>query len=305
MRVGAIDCGTNAVKLLVTDLDPATGAQVDVVRDLHITRLGEGIDRTGRITEAALARTLEVCDRYADVLAAHDVRRLRFCATSAARDAADGEQLVEGVRARLGVDLEVLDGTTEAALSYDGAVRGLPGLAEPVLVVDIGGGSTELVLGSGGAVRQSGSADVGSVRLTERHLAGDPPGADEVAAARADADAALADLGVDVRGAATVVGVSGSVVTVAAHALGLAALLESRLHGTRLPTPDVRTACAGLLGATVAERRALPFMPAGRADVIGGGALLLDRVLQATGAAELVVSTHDLVDGICWSLVQP
>lgn len=304
VRVAAVDCGTNAVKLLVADLEPGTGAQRDVVRRLEITRLGEGVDRTGRIGDEALARTLAVCADYAAAVAEHEARRLSVCATAAARDAVNGALFADGVRSLLGVELEVLDGLDEARLSYAGAVRGLPGLAEPVLVVDIGGGSTELVLGDGdGEVRQSMSADVGSVRLTERHLAGDPPGPGEVAAARADVERALTAVPFDLSVAATVVGVSGSVLTVAAHALGLDALLESRLHGARLPARSVHTACSALLGATVGMRRALPFMPTGRADVIGAGALVLDRVLEATGADALVVSTRDVVDGICWSLV--
>ncbi len=304
MRVAAVDCGTNSLKLLVADLDPATGQQTDLARELQVTRLGQGVDRTGRFAAEALARTLAGCDDYAAVVQRLGAERLRFCATSAARDAGNGAAFAAGVRERFGVDVEVLTGAEEAALSYGGAVRGLGDPAGSVLVVDIGGGSTELVLGEGPRVVASGSADVGSVRLTERHLAGDPPTPAERAAAAADADRALAALPVRPADAGTVVGVSGSVVTIAAHALGLTSLDPARLHGARLPAEDVRASCAALLGADVAERRAMPIMLAGRADVIGGGAVLLDRVLEAAGADTLVVSTQDLLDGIAWTMVE-
>ncbi len=304
MRVAALDCGTNTLKLLVADLDPSSGRHTELVRDLQVTRLGQGIDRTGRIGADALARTLEGCAEYAAVVDRLAVERLRFCATSAARDARNGAEFAAGVRDRFGVDVEVLSGGEEAALSYAGAVRGLGDPAGTVLVVDVGGGSTELVLGEGRRVVASGSADVGSVRLTERHLAGDPPTPAECAAAAADADRGLGALPVRASDATTVVGVSGTVVTVAAHALGLTALDPARLHGARLPAGGVRASCAALLGATVGERRAMPMMLPGRADVIGGGAVVLDRVLAAAGTDSLVVSTQDLLDGIAWALVE-
>jgi len=304
MRVAALDCGTNTLKLLVADLDPATGQQTDLVREVQVTRLGEHVDRTGRIAPEALARTLDGCAEYAAIVARLGVERLRFCATSAARDAQNGDAFTVGVRERLGVDAEVLTGAEEAGLSYAGTIRGLDDPAGSVLVVDVGGGSTELVRGVGRRVLAAGSADVCSVRLTERHLGGDPPSDAERAAAEAEVDRALAGLPVGVADADTVVGVSGSVVTIAAYALGLPALDPARLHGARLPAVDVRASCAALLAATVRERRALPMMLPGRADVIGGGAVVVDRVLVAAGAHALVISTQDLLDGIAWTLVE-
>jgi len=319
VRVAAVDCGTNALKLLVTDLDAATGAQTDLVRELRMTRVGEGVDSVGRITPAALRRTLAGCDDYAAAIDRLEVERLRCGATSAARDAANGAELVAGMRARFGVPIEVLSGEREAALSYAGVVHGLrrtgvraagpmpagQTLAEPMLVVDIGGGSTELILGQGTQVRAAASADVGAVRLTERHLRDDPPTAAQRDAAVADVDAALLTLPVRPADAGTLVGVSGTAVTVAALALGLDTLDPDRLHGARIRADAVRDACAALLAAPVAERLALGVMHPGRADVIGGGAIVLDRVLVAARAEELVVSTCDVLDGMAWSLVAP
>ena len=307
MRVAAVDCGTNALKLLVTDLDPAAGTQTDLVRELRMTRVGEGVDRSGRITPEALLRTLAGCDGYAATIGRLDVERMRCGATSAARDAANGGELVAGMHARFGVPIEVLSGEREAALSYAGVVHGLrrSGVrtADPMLVVDIGGGSTELVLGEGAQVRAAASADVGAVRLTERHLSDDPPTAGQRDAAVADVDSALLTLPVRPADAGTLVAVSGTAVTVAALALGLDTLDPDRLHGARVGAEEVRDACAALLAAPVAERLALGVMHPGRADVIGGGAIVLDRVLVAAGVEALVISTCDVLDGMAWSLV--
>ncbi len=305
MRVAALDCGTNSLKLLVADLDPATGRQVDLERELRMVRLGQGVDRTGEIAPEALQRTLAACADYAATVRRLGAARVRCCATSAARDARNGEAFTAGMRDRLGVEAEVLTGEEEAALSYAGVARGLPGLADPVLVVDVGGGSTELVLGDGHRVVAAASADVGSVRLTERHLDADPPTPAQREAAESDVERALAALPVRAGDARTLVGVSGTVVTVAGLALGLSRLTDERLHGARVAAADVHAACAALLGATVDERRAMPVMHPGRADVIGGGAVVLDRVLAAAGVDDLVVSTHDVLDGIAWSLVEP
>jgi exopolyphosphatase/guanosine-5'-triphosphate,3'-diphosphate pyrophosphatase len=305
--VAAVDCGTNALKLLVTDVDPADGTQTDLVRELRMTRVGEGVDLVGRITPDALRRTLAGCDDYAAAIDRLEVEALRCAATSAARDAANGAELVAGMNARFGVPIEVLSGEQEAALSYAGVVHGLrrSGVrtADPMLVVDIGGGSTELVLGEGAQVRAAASADVGAVRLTERHLSDDPPTAGQRDAAVADVDSALLTLPVRPADAGTLVAVSGTAVTVAALALGLDTLDPDRLHGARVGAEEVRDACAALLAAPVAERLALGVMHPGRADVIGGGAIVLDRVLVAAGADELVVSTCDVLDGMAWSLV--
>ena len=309
MRVAAVDCGTNAVKLLVAELDPTAGSQRELVRELRMTRLGQGVDRTGLLAPDALARTLAVLDDYAATALRLGVERIRCCATSAVRDARNGAALAAGARARLGVGIEVLTGSQEAALSYAGVVRGLRGVgvdtADPLLVVDIGGGSTELVLGASAHLLDAASADVGAVRLTERHLTDDPPTPAQCAAAAADADSALTALTVQPADAGTVVGVSGTAVTIAALALGLPSLDPARLHGARVDVSRLRSCCAALLAATVAERRALLVMHPGRADVIGGGAVLLDRVLAGAGVDQMVVSTQDLLDGIAWSLLEP
>jgi exopolyphosphatase/guanosine-5'-triphosphate,3'-diphosphate pyrophosphatase len=304
-RVAAIDCGTNTIKLLVADLDPATGAEHELVREMRMVRLGQDVDRTGRLADEALARTFAAIDEYADLIAAHDVEVTRFCATSAARDAANAAEFASGVQERLGVAPEVVTGPEEAQLSYDGATRGLAGedLAGPFLVVDIGGGSTELILGDGhGRVRASQSLDVGSVRMTERHLRSDPPTRDEVAAAAADIAEAIAASDVPLGEAHTVIGVAGTITTVAAGILGLEEYDRKAIDQAELAYADVHALTGSLLAMTVSERKALPYMHPGRADVIGAGALILDEVLRRTTADRLRVSEADILDGIAWSV---
>jgi exopolyphosphatase / guanosine-5'-triphosphate,3'-diphosphate pyrophosphatase len=308
-RVAAIDCGTNSIRLLVAEPD-ADGGLRDVDRRLLIVRLGQGVDATGRFADEALERTFAACEEYAEVLRAYGVERLRFCATSAARDASNGDVFIDGVLARLGVRPEVISGDDEAALTYDGATRGLDPavLPPPYLVVDIGGGSTEFVLGDGhGHVRAAESVDMGSVRMTERHLPGDPPTEREVQAAAADVDAVLDRLSVPLEETRTVVGVAGTITTVAAMVLDLPEYDSARIHHARIGVDEVSGARSSLLAMTRDQRRALPFMHPGRADVIAAGALILDRVAGrvAPGLArpEVVVSEHDILDGIAWSLL--
>ena len=309
-RVAAIDLGTNSTRLLVADVDPAAGTLVDVERTMRIVRLGQGVDRTGMLDPAALERTLEATASYAQTCRGLGVERVRFVATSATRDASNRDEFVAGVHRLLGVDPEVVDGDEEAALSFAGATRELGGEG-PFLVVDIGGGSTELVRGTPGAdgsVEAARSVDVGCVRLTERHLHSDPPTAAEVEAALADVDAALdlATKTVPIEGVHTLVGLAGSVTTVAATVLDLPAYDSARIHGSRLAVPDVLAACDRLLAMSHNERADLPFMHPGRVDVIGAGALVwrrvVERVVAATGITEVVTSEHDILDGIAWSL---
>jgi exopolyphosphatase / guanosine-5'-triphosphate,3'-diphosphate pyrophosphatase len=275
---------------------------------MQVVRLGEGVDRTGRLADQALQRVFTAVEEYAATIASLHVEATRFCATSAARDAANASVFVEGVESRIGVTPEVLSGGEEARLSYEGATASLSdsGLPAPFLVMDIGGGSTELILGDEPrTVRAAYSLDIGSVRITERLLPGDPPGPDEVATASAAVDAALDELpthGVRLEEAATFVGVAGTVTTVAAMALALPSYQRDRVHHARLPVAEVHAATASLLAMTVAERKALPFMHPGRADVIGAGALILDRVLRRTPVDALLVSEADILDGIAWSL---
>jgi exopolyphosphatase / guanosine-5'-triphosphate,3'-diphosphate pyrophosphatase len=303
-RVAAFDCGTNSLRLLIADLDAESSEMTELVREMRIVRLGAGVDRTGRISDESMSRTLAALEEFSDLVAQHRPGVLRFCATSAARDATNAAEFTAAVERRLGVVPEVIDGDAEARTAFDGTTRVLHDVDDPVLVLDIGGGSTELILGTAaGGVEVAQSLDIGSVRLTERHLHDDPPTAAQVSALTADVDAVLAECLVDPSVARTVVGVAGSVTTVAAAALGLPAYQRERIHLARLDVATVREAVADLVSMTVAERRALGFMHPGRADVIAAGALILDRVLQRATVTELIVSESDILDGIAWSMV--
>ena len=305
-RVAAIDCGTNSIRLLVADHDAAAGTLSDVDRRMEIVRLGQGVDRTGRLAPEAIERTRQALARYAGRCAELGVERTRMVATSATRDAENRADFRAMVLATLGAEPEVITGEEEARLSFAGAVRGLGslGAVPPFLVTDIGGGSTELVLG-GGSVDAAHSMDVGCVRLTERHLRDDPPAAEQIAAAESDVRAAIAVARKDVpvEKARTLVGLAGSVTTVAGIALGLPAYDADRIHLSRISADDVRRVTADLLAATRAERAAIPVMHPGRVDVIGAGALVLRVIVDEVGADEVVVSEHDILDGIAWSLL--
>ncbi|MEU4033124.1 Ppx/GppA phosphatase family protein [Streptomyces collinus] len=310
-RVAAIDCGTNSIRLLVADADPATGELVDLDRRMTIVRLGQGVDRTGRLAPEALERTFAACREYAEIIKEHGAERLRFVATSASRDAENREDFVRGVVDILGVEPEVITGDQEAEFSFTGATRELTGrddLARPYLVVDIGGGSTEFVVGDD-HVRAARSVDVGCVRMTERHLVhdgkvGDPPTEAQIAAIRADIEAALdlAERTVPLREAHTLVGLAGSVTTVSAIAQDLPEYDSARIHHSRISHDRVREITEGLLRSTHAERAAIPSMHPGRVDVIGAGALVLLAIMERIGAREVVVSEHDILDGIAWSV---
>ncbi|AEY89833.1 hydrolase [Streptomyces hygroscopicus subsp. jinggangensis 5008] len=309
--MAAIDCGTNSIRLLVADADPATGELTDLDRRMTIVRLGQGVDRTGRLAPEALERTFAACREYADVIKEHGAERLRFVATSASRDAENREDFVRGVLDILGVEPEVITGDQEAEFSFTGATKELTGrsdLTRPYLVVDIGGGSTEFVVG-GDHVRAARSVDVGCVRMTERHLVhggevSDPPTEEEIAAMRADIEAALdlAEQSVPLREAHTLVGLAGSVTTVSAIAQELPAYDSARIHHSRVSRDRVREITERLLRSTHAERAAIPSLHPGRVDVIGAGALVLLAIMERIGAEEVVVSEHDILDGIGWSL---
>lgn len=308
-RVAAFDCGTNSLRLLVADVDSRTGALADVDRRMEIVRLGAGVDRTGRISPEAMTRTLAVTREYARLCAGLGVRRYRFVATSATRDAGNREEFVGGVRELLGVAPEVISGEEEARLSFLGATSGLgPEHEPPYLVVDIGGGSTEFVMGTGNGVLAARSVNVGCVRLTERHLVGDPPTADQIAAAAADAEDAIdrAAGAVGLGKARTLIGLAGSVTTVTAHALGLVRYDSSRIHFSVLGADEVLRSCQELIGATRRQRAAMPFLHPGRVDVIGAGALVWSRVVRRVaaeaGVDRVVTSEHDILDGIALAL---
>ena len=310
-RVAAIDCGTNSIRLLVADV--AGGKLTDLERRMEVVRLGEGVDRTGRLAPEALERTLDASRRFAEICADLDVERIRFVATSASRDAENRQDFVDGVRAVLGVTPEVIGGQEEAALSFRGATGALAGKYRgPFLVVDLGGGSTEITLGTVSPVAVH-SMDIGCVRLTERHLRDDPPTREQIAAASSDVQIALdaAAAVVPFGRTATLVGVAGTVTTVTAHVLRLKAYAPARIHGAELRVDAVLASCADLLGRSRAENAALPFMHPGRADVIGAGALVWSAIVSRVRAevgiaggklAYAVTSEHDMLDGIAWSI---
>ncbi|MER5684329.1 Ppx/GppA phosphatase family protein [Streptomyces sp. NPDC002205] len=310
-RVAAIDCGTNSIRLLVADADPATGELTELDRRMEIVRLGQGVDRTGRLAPDALERTFAACRRYADVIKGHGAEKLRFVATSASRDAENRDEFVRGVLDILGVEPEVISGDQEAEFSFEGATKELAGrdhLAKPYLVVDIGGGSTEFVVGDD-RVLAARSVDIGCVRMTERHLVRDgvvtdPPTLGQITAIRADIDAALdlAEESVPLTEAATLVGLAGTVTTVAAIALGLQEYDSEAIHHSRISFEQVQEITGRLVTSTHAERAAIPAMHPGRVDVITSGALVLLAVMKRTGAREVVVSEHDILDGIGWSI---
>ncbi|MFI6759140.1 exopolyphosphatase [Micromonospora sp. NPDC050417] len=319
--MAAIDCGTNSIRLLVADVpDPAAGPSaslVDVARRMEIVRLGQGVDRTGRLAPEAIERTRVALAGYAAEIAELGAERVRMCATSASRDASNADEFRAMVRQTLGVAPEVVTGEEEARLSFTGAVRGLAADARsPYLVVDIGGGSTEFVVGdrtsgsvtgdsSGIRVDAAISVDIGCVRMTERHLHDDPPTPEQIAAAEADIAGAV-DRALSVvpgREAATLIGLAGSVTTVVAIALGLDTYQPERIHHARISYDEVAKVTEDLLSRSSARRMEYPVMHPGRADVIGAGALVLRTIMERAGMPSVVASEHDILDGIAYSLM--
>ena len=315
-RVGAVDCGTNSIRLLVADVERGpTGlpALTEVTRQMQIVRLGEGLDATGAISSEAMERTLHAARDYADQCRGAGCESVRFVATSASRDASNAEDFVAGVREAFGdlaVEPEVVSGQEEAQLSFAGATGDLAAAAaeDPYLVVDIGGGSTEIVLGDlARGVLAARSVDIGCVRMTERHLHDDPPTEDQVWSALSEIvraiDAVAAE--VDLSTVGTLVGLAGSVTTVTAHALDLPAYQSERIHGAEIEVPLVIDACTDLLLSPRSRRRELPFMHEGRVDVIGAGALIwrtvVQRVAHDSGLRTVRASETDILDGIALS----
>jgi exopolyphosphatase/guanosine-5'-triphosphate,3'-diphosphate pyrophosphatase len=295
VRLAGIDCGTNSVRLLVAEVD-ADGSLRDLVREMRIVRLGAGVDRTGRLDPAAIERTRVALVEYAALITSLGADRVRMVATSATRDAANRSDFVEMVHSVLGIEPEVIGGDEEAALSFRGAAGGLPGMDHPLLVVDIGGGSTELVLDG----LTSSSMDIGCVRLTERHLRDDPPSTAQINAARADIVAAIekARPTVPIETAKTFVGVAGTVTTMAAIVLGLERYESAAIHGSVMRADQVQQLTVRLLGLTHDERARIPVMHPGRVDVISAGALILDELVRAVGANEVIASEHDILDAV-------
>lgn len=300
-RVAAIDCGTNSIRLLIADVHD--GNLRDVVRTMTIVRLGEGIDRTGRFSVAALQRTLTATEDFAAQIRSHGAERVRFCATSASRDAENRQELIDGVIARLGVAPEIIPGEEEAALSFTGATAGLAPETGPFLVVDIGGGSTEFVLGTR-RVDAAISVDIGCVRMTERHMQSDPASLVQVDATIVDVDAAItkAMLAVPTDQMRRMVAVAGTATTIAAAALELDAYRPEVIHGTELTRDQVLSVRDRFLSMTREERAALPYMHPGRVDVIGAGSVVLARIMERLDAPAVTVSEHDILDGIALAL---
>lgn len=310
-RVAAIDCGTNSIRLLIADRDG--GRLRDLHREMRIVRLGQGVDATGRFAADALVRTEAALQDYAELLRRFEVRRVRMVATSATRDAANREEFFAMTATVLGsavpgASAEVITGAEEAELSFTGAVAELDSADAPFVVVDLGGGSTEVVLGDSGGVRAGYSADIGCVRMTERCLHSDPPTAAELAAARAVIRERLAPAldAVPVRQARTWVGVAGTFTTIAALAYRLPVYDSEAIHLSRVPFSDLLQVCEELIGMTRRQRAALGPMHEGRVDVIGGGALVVQELAAAigerAGITELVVSEHDILDGIALAI---
>ena len=309
-RVAAVDCGTNSIRLLIADVD--NDGLRDVHREMRIVRLGQGVDATGQFAPDAMARTRAALTDYAELMRIHDVAKVRMVATSAARDVANRDVFFAMTAEVLGAVMpgavaEVITGTEEAALSFRGAVDELDSGSAPFVVVDLGGGSTEVVLGDRD-VQASFSADIGCVRLTERCLHSDPPTAAEVAAARDVIREALGEAlrEVPVEQARTWVGVAGTMTTVSALAQKMTTYDATAIHLSRVRFDDLLDVCDGLIAMTRAQRAALGPMHEGRVDVIGGGAIIVEELAYALGERagidELVVSEHDILDGIALSI---
>lgn len=303
MRVAAIDCGTNSIRLLIADIDGNNFREV--VRDMEIVRLGQGVDQTGQFHPDAIARTLAAVDKFAAEIAKRGVEKIRFCATSATRDATNRHLFVDGVRERLGIEPEVISGDEEAALSFAGAIKDLDPSNGPFLVVDIGGGSTEFVFGTS-TVEAARSVNIGCVRMTERHFASDPATVEQIEAARTDIQAAIAQAAeiVPITTSKTLVAVAGTATTVAAAALDLGEYDRYAIHLARVSAQQAHDAATMFATKTREQRLSLGYMHPGRVDVIAAGSLVLSEIMKATGASEFIASESDILDGMAYSLAR-
>ena len=302
MRVAAIDCGTNSIRLLIADIDGNIFREI--TRQMEVVRLGQGVDKTGAFHPDAIARTLAAVDLYAAEIAKRGVEKIRFCATSATRDATNRALFIDGVKERLGIEPEVIAGEVEAALSFQGATKDFDKSQGPFLVIDIGGGSTEFVFGTD-SVESARSMNIGCVRMTERHFTGDQPDPGQIASAIEDIDENIRQAAktVPITEAKTVIMVAGTATTVAAAALDLSEYDRYAIHLSRISAERTHQISTELLRETREQRAAHGYMHPGRVDVIGAGSLVLDRIMIATGAKEFVASESDILDGMAWSLV--
>ncbi|MEY4283165.1 MAG: hypothetical protein RL467_721 [Actinomycetota bacterium] len=303
MRVAAIDCGTNSIRLLIADIEGDSFREV--IRTMEIVRLGQGVDETGQFHPDAIARTLAAVDKFAAEIAKRGVQKIRFCATSATRDATNRHLFVEGVRERLGIEPEVISGEEEASLSFTGAIQDLSPSDGPFLVVDIGGGSTEFVFGTT-HVEFAKSVNIGCVRMTERHFTNDPIQANDIEKARLDIQAAIAIAAavVPITQAKTLIAVAGTATTVAAAALNLPEYDRYAIHSARISAAQVHNASEMFLTQNREQRLSLGYMHPGRVDVIPAGSLVLSEVMKATEATGFVASESDILDGIARSIAQ-
>ena len=302
MRVAAIDCGTNSIRLLIADVDGTNFREVS--RDMEIVRLGQGVDKTGQFHPDAIARTLAAVDKYAVEITKRGAEKIRFCATSATRDATNRDLFINGVKERLGIEPEVIPGEVEAALSFQGATKDFNKSEGPFLVIDIGGGSTEFVFGID-TVEFARSMNIGCVRMSERHFTNGDPDPGQIAAAIEDIDEAIKQAGkiVPITQSKTLIAVAGTATTVAAAALDLPAYDRYAIHLAHIPAEKVHALSKMFLSMKREDREALGYMHPGRVDVIGAGTLVLSRIMLATGATEFVASESDILDGMAWSLV--
>jgi exopolyphosphatase/guanosine-5'-triphosphate,3'-diphosphate pyrophosphatase len=303
MRVGVVDCGTNSIRLLIADIEGNNFREVD--RQMQVVRLGQGVDETNQFHPDAISRTFAAIDLYAGEIARRGVEKIRFCATSATRDASNRQLFIDGVKERLGIEPEVISGDEEARLSFAGATREFNRTDGPFLVADIGGGSTEFVFGTD-SVESAISVNIGCVRMSERHFHSDPPTADEVAIARSDIQNAIdiAAASVDIKSARTLVCVAGTATTVAAAALNLPEYDRHAIHLSRISADQVHAVSDRFLTMSRDERASLGYMHPGRVDVITAGSLVLSKIVKATGAKEFVASENDILDGMAWSLAK-
>ena len=298
--VGAVDIGTNSVRLLVLSADGAT-----LEREMVITRLGQDVDRTGRLHPDAIARTTEVLREYRSLLERHAVQRVRATATSAARDASNSELFFSAAEAALGTRPELISGEEEATLSFRGATSGLDPQRGPFLILDIGGGSTEFALGSS-APEALISVPLGCVRMTERFIHNDPPTADELLACEEGTRAALSEVKrrVPYERARLTIGLAGTITSLASLAKGSLRYDPAVTHHSRLSRHEVKALCGRLAEVSVAERRSMLAEPK-RAEVLVAGAVVLHTIMQELALDELTVSETDILDGLAASLRDP
>ena len=303
MRVAAIDCGTNSIRLLIADVQGENFREV--IREMEIVRLGQGVDQTGEFHPDAIARTLAAVDKFALEITRRGVEKIRFCATSATRDATNRDLFIEGVKSRLGIAPDVISGEEEARLSFAGATKDLTDSLAPFLVIDIGGGSTEFVIGNRN-VERAKSVNIGCVRMAERHLKSDPATISEIESARKDIKTAITEANqvVDIKSAKSLIAVAGTATTVAAAALDLPQYDRYAIHLSRISATKTHEVSEMFLKMNRSQRAALGYMHPGRVDVIGAGSLVLSEIVKAVGANEFIACESDILDGIAFSLGQ-